>query len=83
MLTASSLGALAVALIIALTPVCHFAEFVALPAPILGAIAIIAVTYLAAAEAAKPFAMYWAPKGLHFSGLAGNRRRIRDTQEFR
>lgn len=61
-LTATSLSALAVALIVALSPLGHFAGFVALPPSILAAIAIITVTYLALAEAAKPVALYWAPK---------------------
>lgn len=61
-LIATSLSALAVALIVALPPLGHFAGFVALPPSILAAIAIITVTYLAPAEAAKPVALYWAPK---------------------
>jgi Mg2+-importing ATPase len=51
------LGALAVALSVALTPIGRFAGFVPPPTPILVAIAGITVAYLAAAEALKPLAM--------------------------
>ena len=53
----TSLGALAVALSVALTPIGRFAGFVPPPTPILVAIAGITVAYLAAAEALKPLAM--------------------------
>jgi Mg2+-importing ATPase len=61
-LVASSLGALLVALIIALTPLGHFAGFVTLPSHVMIAIVAITATYLLAAEALKPFALRWAPK---------------------
>ena len=60
-LTATSLSALAAALVLALTPAGHFAGFVSLPLPILAAIVIITIIYLAAAEALKPLALRWAP----------------------
>ena len=60
-LTATSLSALAAALLLALTPAGHFAGFVSLPLPILAAIVIITIIYLAAAEALKPLALRWAP----------------------
>jgi Mg2+-importing ATPase len=53
----TSLGALAVALSVALTPIGRFAGFVPPPMAILAAIAGITVVYLAAAEALKPLAM--------------------------
>jgi Mg2+-importing ATPase len=53
----TSLGALAVALSVALTPIGRFAGFVPPPMPILAAIAGITAVYLAAAEALKHFAM--------------------------
>jgi Mg2+-importing ATPase len=53
----TSLGALAVALSVALTSIGRFAGFVPLPMPVLAAIAGITVVYLAAAEALKPLAM--------------------------
>jgi Mg2+-importing ATPase len=67
-LTATSLGALAVALLLALTPAGHFAGFVSLPLPILTAMVIITIFYLGAAEALKPFALRWAPKGIQVWG---------------
>jgi Mg2+-importing ATPase len=56
-LAATSLGALAVALILALTPLGGFIGFAALPLPILAAITGISLSYLAAAEILKRFAM--------------------------
>lgn len=56
-LVASSLGALAVALLLALTPVGSVFGFVPLPAPVLVAIAVIGVVYLAMAEGLKRIAM--------------------------
>jgi len=53
----TSLGALAVALSVALTQIGRFVGFVPPPMPILAAIAGITVVYLAAAEALKPLAM--------------------------
>lgn len=67
-LAASSLGALAVALLISLTPIGHALGFAPLPSNILIAIAAITVAYLAVAEVAKPFALSWSPKG--FQSLA-------------
>ena len=52
------------ALLLALTPAGYFAGFVPLPLPILAAIVIITIVYLAAAEALKPLALGWAPKGV-------------------
>ncbi len=57
LLTASSLGGLAIALILSLTPLGHFVGFVALPLPVLAAITGVSVMYLAAAEGVKRFAM--------------------------
>lgn len=57
LLVASSLGALALALLLALTPVGHVLGFGALPLPVLGAVALISLAYLASAEALKRFAM--------------------------
>lgn len=57
LLVASSLGALALALLLALTPVGHVLGFGALPWPVLGAVALISLGYLASAEALKRFAM--------------------------
>jgi Mg2+-importing ATPase len=57
LLVASSLGALALALLLALTPVGHVLGFGALPWPVLGAVALISLAYLASAEALKRFAM--------------------------
>lgn len=56
-LVMTSLGALASALILALTPLGHLFGFVSLPAPVLIAIVIIAVLYLGLAEFLKPLAM--------------------------
>jgi Mg2+-importing ATPase len=56
-LTWTSLGALAIALSVALTPISRFVGFVPPPTPILAAIAAITIAYLAAAEALKPWAM--------------------------
>jgi Mg2+-importing ATPase len=57
----TSLGALAIALLVALTPIGRFAGFVPPPFPILAAIVGITIVYLATAEALKPLAMRWAP----------------------
>ncbi len=57
LLVASSLGALALALLIALTPLGHVLGFGALPWPVLGAIGVISLAYLASAEVLKRFAM--------------------------
>ncbi len=59
----TSLGALAVALGIALGPFGSLFGFVALPAPLLLAIALIAVLYLVSAEVLKRFAMGTGPIG--------------------
>lgn len=56
-LVMTSLGALAVALILALTPLGHPFGFVALPVPILLSILAIAAGYLVLAEMLKPLAM--------------------------
>lgn len=56
-LAATSLGALAVALLIALTPLGSVVGFVPLPASLLGAIAVLTVLYLACAEGLKRFAI--------------------------
>ncbi|WP_336801026.1 magnesium-translocating P-type ATPase [Kaistia sp. MMO-174] len=56
-LVATSLGGLAVALLLALTPLGHFIGFVALPAPLLATIVAIVVLYLVAAEMLKRIAM--------------------------
>ena len=57
LLVASSLGALALALLIALTPLGHALGFGVVPWPVLGAIGLICLTYLASAEVLKRFAM--------------------------
>jgi Mg2+-importing ATPase len=57
MLTASSLGALAVALVLAFTPAGSVFGFVPLPPLILAAVATISVAYLIMAEALKHVAM--------------------------
>ncbi len=82
-LVASSLGALAVALLVALTPLGHFAGFVPLPGAILAAIAVITVAYLAAAEVLKPLALRWSPKGLQLSSLSENLSGARHYLRFR
>ncbi|MGD9804317.1 MAG: magnesium-translocating P-type ATPase [Hyphomicrobiaceae bacterium] len=56
-LVASSLGALAVALLLALTPIGRVFDFVPLPPLLLIAIAVIGVVYLAMAEGLKRIAM--------------------------
>jgi Mg2+-importing ATPase len=56
-LVATSLGALAVALGLALSPIGRAIGFVALPLPLLGAIGVLAGLYLAAAEALKRVAL--------------------------
>lgn len=56
-LVMTSLGALAAALILALTPLGHPFGFVALPVPLLLAILVIAALYLGLAEILKPLAM--------------------------
>ncbi len=72
MLVATSLGALAVALALALTPAGAFVGFVALPLPILAAIAGVSIAYLVAAELLKRLAM--RPR-------AGPRRRNRPVRQ--
>jgi Mg2+-importing ATPase len=62
-LVATSLGALALALLVALTPAGSIFGFVALPAPILAGIAGLTILYLAAAEGLKRFALREAPLG--------------------
>jgi Mg2+-importing ATPase len=57
MLVATSLGALAGALLLALTPLGRVFGFVPLPPLVLGAIAMISVIYLVIAEGLKPVAM--------------------------
>ncbi|WP_186420856.1 magnesium-translocating P-type ATPase [Bosea sp. CS1GBMeth4] len=57
LLVATSLGALALALALALTPLGRPLGFVPLPPPLLLAIVAIAAVYLGLAEAAKPLAM--------------------------
>ncbi|WP_425532369.1 magnesium-translocating P-type ATPase [Aquabacter sediminis] len=57
LLVASSLGALALALLIALTPLGHALGFGVVPWPVLGAIGLICLAYLASAEVLKRFAM--------------------------
>ena len=52
-LTGTSLGALAVALVLALTPLASIAGFVPLPALLLAAVAGVSLLYLASAEALK------------------------------
>ncbi|MGE3900101.1 MAG: magnesium-translocating P-type ATPase [Variibacter sp.] len=56
-LIASSLGALAVALLLALTPAGQFFGFVSPPPLVLGAIAVVSITYLVAAQGFKHIAM--------------------------
>lgn len=66
-LVATSLGALAIALIFSLTPLGGLIGFVALPLPILAAITGVSLAYLAAAEGLKHVAM--RPR----RGMAGRR----------
>jgi len=73
-LVATSLGALAVALAIALTPLGGFAGFVALPLPVVAAILGLSGIYLASAEALKGFAM--RPGRRAHSARANHRRWI-------
>ena len=56
-LAGTSLGALAVALVLALTPLGGIAGFVPLPASLLAAVAVISLLYLASAEALKRVAI--------------------------
>ncbi len=56
-LIATSLGALAVALVLALTPLGAIVGFVALPGPILASIAAVSLGYLAMAEMLKRYAV--------------------------
>jgi Mg2+-importing ATPase len=75
-LTATSLGALAVALVLALTPLGRVVSFVGLPWPVLAAIAALTALYLAAAEILKPYAIGWAasrPQARH-RGISRMRR---------
>lgn len=69
-LVMTSLGALAAALILALTPLGHPFGFVALPVPVLLAILVIAAFYLGLAEILKPLAM--RAEGKRRRGRAGN-----------
>jgi Mg2+-importing ATPase len=62
-LVATSLGALALALMLALTPAGAFFGFVPLPAPLLAAIAGVTLLYLIAAEVLKRFALRETPPG--------------------
>lgn len=59
-LLTTSLGALALALAVALTPIGPFVGFTPIPASVLAAIALIFVLYLAAAEGLKPLALNWS-----------------------
>ncbi|MDB5594547.1 MAG: Cation-transporting ATPase [Hyphomicrobiales bacterium] len=61
-LTATSLGGLAVALTLALTPLGHIVGFVPLSLPVLATMAAVTFTYLTAAEALKRFAVAPEPK---------------------
>ncbi len=56
-LAATSLGGLAIALVLALTPLGNFVGFASLPLPVLAAVAGVSVLYLAMAEALKRIAM--------------------------
>jgi P-type Mg2+ transporter len=56
-LVLTSLGALAVALMLALTPLGHWFGFVPLDAPLLGAVAVLVMVYLVVAEMLKRVAM--------------------------
>lgn len=67
-LVATSLGALAVALLLSLTPLGGYVGFVAVPLPILASIVGISIAYLAAAEGLKRIAM--RPHGRGPSGIA-------------
>jgi len=62
-LIASSFGALAVAVTVALTPLGGFFGFVTLPAILIAAIAVIVALYLLAAELMKPLAAPHATRG--------------------
>ncbi len=55
--TATALGALALALVLALSPLGHFAGFTAAPPSVLAAIAVVSLAYLLAAEGLKKIAM--------------------------
>ncbi|BBK41908.1 magnesium-translocating P-type ATPase [Allostella vacuolata] len=72
MLVATSLGALAAALAFSLTPAGAFVGFVALPLPILAAIAGVSIAYLVSAELLKRLAMRPRP---------GPRRRNRPARQ--
>ena len=76
-LVATSLGALAAALLLALSPLGHWFGFVPLGAPVLLAIAALVVAYLAAAEALKHTALERRRHsfGLHGAGPSHRRRR--------
>jgi len=63
-LVATSLGSLAVALLLALTPVGGYVGFVAVPLPILAVVAGVSIAYLAAAEGLKRIAMHPYGRGL-------------------
>jgi Mg2+-importing ATPase len=70
LLVLSSLGALALALCIALTPVGTVVGFVPLTPPVLLGVGVIAVGYLAAAEALKTFAL--GPGARHGTTKSGH-----------
>lgn len=82
-LAASSLGALAVAMIIALSPLGHVVGFVRLPGVILAAISGITVAYLAAAETLKPYALRWAPKNFGAMSIGAKLGGVRPNLHFR
>jgi len=77
-LVATSLGALALALLLALTPLGRPFGFVALPIPVVLTIPAIALLYLAVAEALKPMAMR---TGRRKRTLAGHRAVARSRGE--
>jgi Mg2+-importing ATPase len=68
-LVATSLGALAVALLLSLTPLGGYVGFVAVPLPILASIIGVSVAYLAAAEGLKRIAMRPHGGGLFDRGV--------------
>ncbi len=70
-LVASSLGALAVALLLALTPAGKLFGFAPLPPLVLGMIVVISIAYLAMAEGLKHVAMRPAGGPVHRQGAAG------------
>ena len=64
MLAASSLVALAVAMVVPFTPIGGWFGFEAPPAPMLAGIAVVVVLYLVCAELLKPLAVKETPDGL-------------------